>query len=105
MGRWRVAASFDGRRTSDRSSERRRPAGTIWNRARLAGKQARRLRSQRGSAMRVMTNVSHLAWPASQLGEAVSALALKSGLIADAAELPNAPSSSQRLGQWIEAAA
>lgn len=55
--------------------------------------------------MRVITNLNNFVWPASQLGEAVSALALKSGLIASAAELPNPSSSRQRPGQWIEAAA
>jgi ATP-binding cassette subfamily B protein len=55
--------------------------------------------------MRVITNLSNLAWPASQLGEAMKALARNIGLVTDAAELPNPPSSRQRQGEWIEAAA
>lgn len=55
--------------------------------------------------MRVMTNLNNSVWPGSQLGEAVGALALKSRLIAGAAELPNPSNSRQRPGQWIEAAA
>ncbi len=52
-----------------------------------------------------MTNLNNLAWPASQLGEAINALARKSGLATDAAELPNPSNRSQQFGQWIEAAA
>jgi len=55
--------------------------------------------------MRLMPNLHNLAWPSSQLGEAISALARKSGLSARAVELPNPSSSRQRPGQWIEAAA
>jgi ATP-binding cassette subfamily B protein len=53
----------------------------------------------------VTTNLDNLAWPVSQLGEAINALARKSGLAADAAELPNPSNRSQQFGQWIEAAA
>ncbi|MDQ3011909.1 MAG: ABC transporter ATP-binding protein/permease [Acidobacteriota bacterium] len=49
-----------------------------------------------------MTNLNNLAWPAAQLGEAINALARKSGLASNAAELPNPLNAS---GQWIEAAA
>src|SRR5512145_2750472 len=53
-----------------------------------------------------MTNLNDLFWPASQLGEAISALALRSGLIASGAELPNPSNAAGRqLGDWIEAAA
>jgi ATP-binding cassette subfamily B protein len=53
-----------------------------------------------------MTNINELAWPASQLGEAMNALARKSGLAADVAELPNlSRAAAQRLGPWIETAA
>ena len=53
-----------------------------------------------------MTSFSNLAWPASQLGEAMNALARKSSLAADVAELPNpSRAATQRLGPWIEAAA
>ncbi len=55
--------------------------------------------------MRVTTNVSDLAWPASQLGEAITALARKSGLSSHEVELPNPSSSKPRPGPWIEAAA
>lgn len=51
------------------------------------------------------TNLNNMAWPASQLGEAINTLARKSGLAADAVELPNPSNRSQQLGQWIEAAA
>src|SRR5215475_10609377 len=61
-----------------------------------------------------MTNLSDLFWPASQLGEAINALALRSGLIAGGAELPNPSNAAQHatiqaqrhaLGAWIETAA
>src|SRR4030095_10537587 len=53
-----------------------------------------------------MTDPSNLFWPASQLGEAINALARKSGLSAGAAELPGPfNASGQQSSQWIEAAA
>src|SRR5215813_1029954 len=57
-----------------------------------------------------MTNLSDLFWPSSQLGEAINALALRSGLIASGAELPNPSSAAQHarrqsLGARIEMAA
>lgn len=55
--------------------------------------------------MRVMTNLSHLAWPQAQLGEAISTLARKSGLSTRAVELPNPSASRQSPGPWIAAAA
>jgi len=54
--------------------------------------------------MRVMRNVRNLAWPASQLGEAIGALVRKSGLAADSVELPNPSSFRSQPGRWIEAA-
>ncbi len=50
----------------------------------------------------MMTNLRNLFWPAAQLGEALNALARRSGLATDAVELPNP---AQVSGQWIEAAA
>jgi len=57
-----------------------------------------------------MTNLGDLFWPSSQLGEAINALALRSGLIASGAELPNPSNAAQHarrqsLGAWIEMAA
>jgi ATP-binding cassette subfamily B protein len=53
-----------------------------------------------------MTNLNDLFWSASQLGEAINALALRSGLTAGSAELPNPSSAAERLlSDWIEAAA
>ena len=53
-----------------------------------------------------MRNLNDLFWPAAQLGEAINALALRSGLTAGGAELPNPSSAAgRRLGGWIEAAA
>ncbi|MCI0392671.1 MAG: ATP-binding cassette domain-containing protein [Acidobacteria bacterium] len=52
-----------------------------------------------------MTNLSDLFWPASQLGEAINALALRNGLINSGAELPNPSNAARRqLGDWIETA-
>ena len=50
-------------------------------------------------------DLSNLAWPSSQSGEALSALARKSGLSVGAVELANPSGSRQRTGPWIEAAA
>jgi hypothetical protein len=52
-----------------------------------------------------MANLNDLFWPASQLGEAINAMALRSGLTAGAAELPNPSNAARRrLGDWIETA-
>ena len=53
----------------------------------------------------MMSNLHKLAWPLSQLGEGVGALARKSGLSDRGLELPNPSSAKQQLGPWIEAAA
>lgn len=53
-----------------------------------------------------MARINDLAWPASQLGEAMNALARRSSLGADVAELPNpSRAAAHRPGAWIEAAA
>ncbi|HKQ72809.1 MAG TPA: ATP-binding cassette domain-containing protein [Blastocatellia bacterium] len=53
-----------------------------------------------------MTNLSDLFWPASQLGDAINALAMRNGLIKNGAELPNPSNAARRqLGDWIETAA
>src|SRR5262245_33540072 len=52
-----------------------------------------------------MINLSDLYWPASQLGDAINALALHNGLIKSGAELPNPSNGARRqLGDWIETA-
>ncbi len=49
-----------------------------------------------------MANLNDLFWPASQLGEAINAMAMRSGLTAAAAELPNPSNAARRqLGDWI----
>ncbi|MBS1786872.1 MAG: ABC transporter ATP-binding protein [Acidobacteria bacterium] len=54
----------------------------------------------------MITELNSFAWPVSQLGEALSELARRSKLSANAAELPN-PSRAvgEQLGAWIESAA
>ncbi len=55
-------------------------------------------------------NLDTLSWPASRLGEAMDALARKSGLVPRPVEIPTPPNGfaqadAEALGRWIEAAA